>query len=213
MTKPVAIIGYGGHGYIAVEILRNHYNSVDNYTDLVEKSYNPFKLSYLGNYEISTVSDRLQDFLCFIAIGNNAQRKEVFDYLSSKNLTWINAIHPKATVSTSVKIGTNIMIGAGSMINALTIIEDGAILNTGCIIEHECKIGAFSHIASGSVLCGNVSIGEKTLIGASSVIKPGITIGANSIIGIGSVVVDNIPDQVIAVGNPCRILKKNEIFI
>ena len=44
-------------------------------------------------------------------------------------------------------------------------------------------------------------------IGASSVILDGVTIGEGSVVGAGSVVTKNIPKSVIAVGNPCRVIK------
>ncbi|RKM59282.1 sugar O-acetyltransferase [Butyrivibrio sp. CB08] len=54
----------------------------------------------------------------------------------------------------------------------------------------------------------DVHIGENTWIGANTVIVPGVTIGKNAIIGAGSVVTKDIPDNVVAVGNPCRVLRE-----
>lgn len=53
-----------------------------------------------------------------------------------------------------------------------------------------------------------VHIGDNVWIGAGAVILPGITIGENSVIGAGSVVTKDIPANVVAVGNPCRILRE-----
>ena len=53
-----------------------------------------------------------------------------------------------------------------------------------------------------------VHIGENVWIGANAVVLPGITIGDNSVIGAGSVVTKDIPPNVIAVGNPCRVLRE-----
>ena len=55
-----------------------------------------------------------------------------------------------------------------------------------------------------------VSIGNNVWIGGGAIIMPGITIGDNAVIGAGSIVTRNIPDNVIAVGNPCRILRENK---
>lgn len=54
----------------------------------------------------------------------------------------------------------------------------------------------------------DVHIGENTWIGAGVVIVPGVTIGKNTVIGANSVVTKDIPDNVVAVGNPCRVLRK-----
>ncbi|MBE6808057.1 MAG: sugar O-acetyltransferase [Ruminococcaceae bacterium] len=53
-----------------------------------------------------------------------------------------------------------------------------------------------------------VTIGKNCWIGAGAVIVPGITIGDNVVIGAGSVVTKDIPSNVVAVGNPCRILRE-----
>ena len=52
-----------------------------------------------------------------------------------------------------------------------------------------------------------IHIGKNCWIGAGVVIVPGITVGDNVVIGAGSIVTKNLPDNVVAVGNPCRILR------
>ena len=53
-----------------------------------------------------------------------------------------------------------------------------------------------------------VHIGKNCWIGAGALIMPGITIGDNVVIGAGSVVTKDIPSNTVAVGNPCRVLRK-----
>lgn len=53
-----------------------------------------------------------------------------------------------------------------------------------------------------------IHIGENCWLGAGVVVLPGITIGANSVIGAGSIVTKDIPENVIAVGNPCKVLRE-----
>ena len=53
-----------------------------------------------------------------------------------------------------------------------------------------------------------VNIGNGVWLGANSIIIKGVYIGDNSVIGAGSVVTKNIPENVIAAGNPCRVIKK-----
>ena len=54
----------------------------------------------------------------------------------------------------------------------------------------------------------DITIGDNVWIGGSSTILPGVTIGNNSVIGAGSVVTKDIPENVIAAGNPCRVIRK-----
>ncbi len=53
-----------------------------------------------------------------------------------------------------------------------------------------------------------VTIGDNVWIGGNSVVCPGVSIGNNVVIGAGSVVVKDIPDNVIAAGNPCKVIRK-----
>ncbi len=55
-----------------------------------------------------------------------------------------------------------------------------------------------------------VHIGNRVWIGAGAIILPGVTIGDDSVIGAGSVVTKDVPSGVVAVGNPCRVLRKIE---
>lgn len=52
-----------------------------------------------------------------------------------------------------------------------------------------------------------IKIGRNCWIGAGAIVLPGVTIGDNSIIGAGSVVTKDIPSNVVAVGNPCKVLR------
>lgn len=52
-----------------------------------------------------------------------------------------------------------------------------------------------------------IHIGENCWIGAGSIILPGVTIGDHTVIGAGSVVTKDIPDHVVAVGTPCRVIR------
>ena len=55
-----------------------------------------------------------------------------------------------------------------------------------------------------------VIIGNNVWIGGGAIILPGVTIGNNVVIGAGSVVTKNIPDNVIAAGSPCRVIRRNQ---
>lgn len=59
----------------------------------------------------------------------------------------------------------------------------------------------------------NTKIGNNVFVGAGTIVLPGVTIGNNVVIGAGSVVVNDIPDDVVAVGNPARVVKPLSVFL
>lgn len=199
-TKKIAIVGYSGHAYVVIDIFQCAGRLVTGYCDLEEKGSNPYKLNYLGKE--GDAIDKLKEFDFFVGIGENNIREKIHTQLRQQLGDPVNAIHPGAIVSSSIKMGNGIMVAANVTVNPLVEIGDGVICNTSSSIDHECIIGDFSHIAPGAVLCGNVIIGKGSYVGANSVIRQGICVGSNVIIGAGSVVVKDIADNTTVIGNP-----------
>lgn len=125
-----------------------------------------------------------------------------------------------------VDYGNNIFIGNNCEINMNCVfldcnkitIGDNALIAPGVHIYtvfHPANCnerfnftddGSFSFCKS---LTAPVTIGNNVWIGGGSIILPGVTIGNNVTIGAGSVVTKSIPDNKVAVGNPCRVIKEN----
>ena len=206
--KPVVIIGYSGHAYVIIDILLNAGRLVTAYCDQEAKVNNPYHLEYLGKE--SEVAHLLQDYDFFACVGHNGIREKIHTQVSAFLGEPVNAIHPSAVISSSVKLGTGIMVAANATLNPLVRLGNGVICNTGSSIDHECVIGDFTHIAPNAVLCGNVEIGRNSFIGANSVIRQGVRIGNNVIVGAGSVVLKDIPDNMTFVGNPAKMLVRKE---
>ncbi len=202
--KHIALIGYSGHAYVAIDILLSASQTVTAYCDAEEKDHNPFSLTYLGKESDTDVQAILKKYDYFIAIGDNAARSRLHKNLLPLLGNPINAIHATAVISSSVKLKDGIFAAANVTVNPLVQIGSGVICNTSCSIDHECIIDDFAHIGPGAVLCGNVKVGSHTFIGAGAVIKQGISIGKNVMIGAGCVVVKDVEDNCVMVGNPQR---------
>jgi len=209
LKKPVAIVGYSGHAYVIVDILLNAGWLVTAYCDAEEKALNPYNLTYLGKE--SEAIEQLKDFDFFACVGHNGIREKIHMQLAKLIGDPINAIHPSAVISASVKMGNGVMIAANSTLNPMVEIGNGVVCNTSSTIDHECVIGDFSFIAPGAVLCGNVKVGKSSFVGANAVIRQGINIGNNVIIGAGTVIVKDIPDNTTVIGNPARKLVKKPV--
>jgi acetyltransferase-like isoleucine patch superfamily enzyme len=100
-----------------------------------------------------------------------------------------------------LKLGHRTDIGAFTYINA----------KNGVIIEDYVQIGSHCSIYSRSTIDnkeGEVVLKKDCKVGSHSVIMPGVTIGENSIIGAFSFVNEDIPDNVVAVGVPAKVIKE-----
>jgi acyl-[acyl carrier protein]--UDP-N-acetylglucosamine O-acyltransferase len=89
-------------------------------------------------------------------------------------------------------------------------IGDNALLLFASCIGHDSIIGNDSVISTLVSISGSCTVGDRTYISVSVPVKEKISIGSDTIIGMGSVVLRDIPDNVIALGNPARPMKNNE---
>ena len=111
--------------------------------------------------------------------------------------------------------GSNISIGARSFINYDCVLLDCNTITIG----EEVQIAPGVHIytathpldaatrRAGWESAHPVVIGSGAWLGGRSIVCPGVTIGENTVVGAGSVVTKDIPANVLAVGNPCRVIR------
>jgi maltose O-acetyltransferase len=112
--------------------------------------------------------------------------------------------------------GSNITLGTNVFFNFNCVILDVAPVKIGDYVLFGPSVQVFTatHPLSAAerrrgLESGKpIEIGPDVWVGGGTVICPGVTIGARSIIGAGSVVTSDIPEDVIAVGNPCRVMRK-----
>lgn len=153
----------------------------DNFSFVSEGGYNPITSNIRGYIRLD---DNAQ-----LSIGDNCG-------MSSATL-WVKK---------ALSIGKNVLIGGGTL-----------IMDTDC---HSLdwrlrgRRGGYDEqgrsIDSLNAKSSPVVIEDDVLIGARSIILKGVTIGARSVIGAGSVVSQDVPSDCIAVGNPCKVVKKIE---
>lgn len=120
-------------------------------------------------------------------------------------------IHPTSFLAPSTSIESGILIEPGVVISSQTEIEFGVTIKRSASIGHHCKIGEFVEINPGVTISGQVTVGAGSIIGSGAVVRNGITIGKNSVVGMGSVVTKDIPDGVVAFGNPCEVVRENKV--
>jgi maltose O-acetyltransferase len=111
--------------------------------------------------------------------------------------------------------GYNISVGDNVFVNFNTVILDCApvTIGDGAQIASGVQLLAADHPRDAQArrklleLARPVSIGSNVWLGAAVIVLPGVSVGDDSVIGAGSVVTRDIPGGVVAVGNPCRVVR------
>jgi len=147
---------------------------------------------------------------CLVAIGGERGRDrfEIQRYLQSQGVPAATVVHPAAYVAESAILGEGSQILAGAVVGAEARLGSSCIVNTAASVDHECHIEDGVHLAPGVTRAGCVRVGRFSFLGVGAMVLPRITIGTNCIIGAGSLVTRDIPDSVVAYGNPARVVRK-----
>ena len=212
--KKIVLIGGGGHCKVVISILKK----LDNF-EIVGIVDNYKADSFISGIKIIGTDDDLKDIYksgihnALITVGStkdNAKRYRLFNMAKEIGYKFPVIISPEAIVDKSIKIDEGTVVMSGSIINIDSSIGKNCIINTGAIIEHDCKIENHCHIAPGVHISGEANIGELSFLGIGATIIQGIKIGKNVTIGAGSVVIKDISDNVIALGNPVKIIKSKK---
>lgn len=124
-----------------------------------------------------------------------------------KKSSFANLIHPSVSIASTAEIYSGFYADPGCIISPFAKIGFGVSLNRNSSIGHHTRIGDFSTISPGVNVAGHCDIGEVVSIGIGACVFDHVTIGKGSIIGGGSVVTRDIPENVVAWGNPCKVVK------
>jgi sugar O-acyltransferase (sialic acid O-acetyltransferase NeuD family) len=217
LQRQVGIVVLGASGHAAVLLDAIELASSFAVIGLVDDTLEPgtIRRGYSvpgGFHEIQMVCSRHSITNAVIAIGDNWQRRKVYQNVSRvcPNLQFPIIRHPLTTVAASAVIENGTVVLAGSHLGPGTKVGKFCIINTGGSLDHDCIMADFASIAPGVFAGGNVKIGECSAVGIGACISHRISIGAHSVIGTGAVVVTDVPDLAVAYGNPARVRRSRK---
>lgn len=212
----IVLFGGGLHTQYCIDIIEkeNKYaiiGIVDPYKDVGSKFY---------TYKVIGGEKRLRELMKnhdirggIITIGDNWTRKLVYDNITNQvpDFKFVNAIHPSTIIGKNVQLGVGVVTMAGCIINPNCIVGNFCFFATGAQLEHDSIMDDFASISAGSITGAKVKIGKYSAITLGVTILDRLTIGENTVVGSGSLVLNDLPDNVLAYGNPAKIIRPRQL--
>lgn len=203
MGKRLVIHGSGGHGKVCAEAAE----LMACWDDIVFVDQRYPVLKSCGKWlvigaDVNEVAMEGDTF--FVAIGDNATRRE----LLVKNIALGNQpatiVHPSAVISNESSVGVGVLICAGVVVNIGAELGDACIVNTAATIDHDCRLGLAVHLSPGVHLAGEVTVGDESWLGTGVSTKQLVVIAGKVVVGVGAAVVNDLPVPGTYIGVPAK---------
>ena len=206
--RRIVIIGAGGHGREALEIVRaiNLRSPTFELLGVLDDAVGGGALLDRVGTSVIGPPERLAelDATYVIAVGSPVARKAVAERLGATTEEPAVLIHPHASVGDDVELGPGCLLNAGSRVTTYTVLGRHVHLNTNATVAHDSRLDAYATVSPGANLAGTVHLGEGVFIGTNAAVLPGCSIGAWTVVGAGAVVIGDLPPGITAIGMPAR---------
>jgi len=137
------------------------------------------------------------------------QRSRFTERAEALGCEFVTLVHPTARIPASSSLGKGTILNAGVILASHTRLGAHVSVNRAATIGHHTQVGDFVTIGPGVNLAGNCRVGNAVYIGIGATIIDHVTIGSHSVVGAGAVVTGDVPERVLVVGVPAKIVKRD----
>lgn len=153
-----------------------------------------------------------KDTYVLLAYKTMKQEKEMWEKFLDLDIPrgkLINLIHPTAIIPEGhCYVGKGVLMAANSQLSADTIVSDNCILFGNAFVGHDSKLERYVTVANHASIGAEVHIGKAAHIGSNCTIRHAVNIGDYSLVGMGSLVLQDVPENTMAIGVPAKIVEK-----
>lgn len=208
MSKPVVVIGAGGHAKVVVDALLLLGAKVLCLTDADPAKHGESVLGIpiLGDdVMLSRYSpDEIHLALGIGSVKVSSVRRQVFEKMRKSGYRFMTIVHPNTSIGREVELKEGCQIMAGAIIQTGSVLGINVLVNTRASIDHDCRIGDHVHVGPGAILSGHVSLGSGCHVGCGATVIQERHLGNDVQIGAGAVVVNDSGDGSRILGVPGR---------
>jgi sugar O-acyltransferase (sialic acid O-acetyltransferase NeuD family) len=208
-NKPMVIIGSGGHAFCLREIALLAGFHVIGAIDRTCSDHRVKDLPILGGDDRLLDSGFIQAHRFAVGIGDPVARNRYGDLLLRQGAECPPIINPSSYVSACASLGAGVLLMGMNAVNHGAQLDDFVALDWQVTVGHGAHLGRAVFAGPGSRVAGDVKCGKESYLGLGCQVIEKVCIGEQSIIGAGATVTRDIPDNVVAVGSPAKVIKEN----
>lgn len=204
MSKPLILVGGGGHCKSVLEAAESAGYSILGVLDLLEEvGKRILSTKVIGtDDDISLYVDQAEFVVTVGFIKNPYTRIKLYNRIKEAGGKLATVVASTAYVSKYATIGEGTVVLHQAFVNAGAKVGNNVILNTATNIEHDALIGDHCHISTGTMINGECKLGDRCFVGSLSVLSNCISVGDDIIVSAGSFVRKSITEKGIYAGNP-----------
>jgi sugar O-acyltransferase (sialic acid O-acetyltransferase NeuD family) len=170
------IVGASTLGEIALGILNRAGAEVSGFYDDICKEQDFCNKPVIGSIKTLASSPDAAKKGVFIAIGDNQNRRKIFENIKSMNIPIMNIIDANAVLELNIQIGSGNLIMAGAYIGVKTRLGDGNLIFPGVSLTHHNKVGNFNFFSPNASVGGYTVINDECKIAMNCSVAPYINI-------------------------------------
>lgn len=212
-ARPLLVIGSSGHARVVAQAARLAGWQILGYVDDFRSAGTVIdEAPVLGTIaDASRWLSEQPSWAYAIGIGDNHARWRIAQSLAGDPTRAATIIHPRATIADDAQIEHGVVVLAAAVVGCAVRLGRQVLVNTGAQVDHDSVLGAAASLAPGAITGGQVEIGEGTAVGLGVLIRHRVRIGAHCVIGQGANVLKDVPERVVAYGNPARVIRSRAI--
>lgn len=215
MSKKLLIFPFGGNGkeslisILAINEMRPEWEVIgfiDDNRSLHGQDYAGVKV--LGGKEL--LQSQLDAYVLAVPGSPKGylRRRSIIESLGIQASRFVTIIHPSVVRAPDAVIGYNSLLMPHVVVSCGVRIGNHCVVLPNTVIAHDSVVGDYCCVGSNVSVSGSVTVGSECYIGSGVKIRENVHIGDRTLIGLGSNVVRDIPEGIVAVGNPAKEIRK-----
>lgn len=209
MMQKILILGTGDYAAVAAEVVDETPGfEVVGFVENMDRAKCQAGLEGLPVYWINEAGKLAGQckVLCSLA---TVKRRSYVEQVKALGFEFATVVHPTARVPASARLGEGCFLEPGVILSTHTELGAHVRVNRGVTVGHDTVIGDYCTLQPGVNIAGKCRFGDGVYAGIGATVVDRLTVGRLTVIGAGAVVVNDLPERVLAVGVPAKVIKKN----